>query len=240
MNLLKTLLKDHGHWIALAGLPLWLVIGFLPLALNSWNTQTAGQTADSFGIATSLFTGVGFIFALVALMMQIKESHESGQRQYQQDALQAEQVRLQGEQAKIAKSTAEIAQRTAELQESIRLDAHRAVKLRALLKAYSDAVMHRKVFEWYKTSTKTDDPAGQSGHRMNQAEADLLCDCFEIEMLFGSDEVVENVLAKLKNLAQIRNELDSNQFLEIQFEKVEARFQAIKSALATLCPRATA
>lgn len=99
--------------ICIVTIAVWRFVGFFPS--NSFaNTSDAGQFGDSFGFVTSFFSSFGFIAGMVALIMQIKESHESGERQLKQDRLRLRQLQLARKAATIQETTMKDATRRRE------------------------------------------------------------------------------------------------------------------------------
>lgn len=79
----------------------WLIVGLLPSLFARFNVAQSGQIGDMFGMANSLFSGFAFTAAMLALVLQVRETRESGERQLKQEALQTQQMQL-------AKDTADI------------------------------------------------------------------------------------------------------------------------------------
>jgi len=131
-----------GRWItrvSLIVLPvaivLWFFVGFLPQYLYADLSQAAAY-GDSFGFVNSLFSSFGFAFVALALLLQMKELHDTSRAQDEQARMQLEQMR--------------IAERTARIQEGMRLDSQRRLAMEAFLKINRDTLNYRHaLLEWH-------------------------------------------------------------------------------------------
>lgn len=82
----------------------WLLFGFfvplvLPMFVPSEKIAISGQIGDMFGVVNSLFSGLAFVAAITAVLLQTIEMRESGERRLEEEKQQTEQM-------KIAKDTA--------------------------------------------------------------------------------------------------------------------------------------
>ena len=205
-NQVKEWLKKHKAvviWL-LALLPVWLVVGLVPLWLKGWNGQEAGVFGDSFGFVNSLFSGFAFLIATYALIKQIEESHESGQIQKQTAQLQLEQTA--------------IAERTAMIQESIRKDSLKQIAMSAFLKIAYDVRLFKDAFIERHFNEEEPYSFGPPEHGMgdrnfsrvrefDSAYRLLQSNCLGIRLIFGSaGQLLEGHLNDLLELSRIMTE----------------------------------
>ncbi|WP_397568198.1 hypothetical protein [Schlesneria sp. T3-172] len=94
----------------------WIFFGLcVPIAIWDFvdklfpNTKVEklGQIGDMFGAVNALFSSLAFFAAILALMLQIKELRESGERRNEERSQQLEQARLTVEGFRLQKSILE-------------------------------------------------------------------------------------------------------------------------------------
>jgi hypothetical protein len=73
----------------------WVLLGVVPFVLAKFSLPSAGQIGDTFGMANSFFSGLGFAIAGAALLIQILQSKESADQRAEDVKLANENIRLQ-------------------------------------------------------------------------------------------------------------------------------------------------
>jgi hypothetical protein len=71
-------LKDHIGALLFYAVILWLLFAFLPIIARGFPDK-AGEVGDSFGMATSLFSSLGFVIAFYTLLKQVELTNKTNQ-----------------------------------------------------------------------------------------------------------------------------------------------------------------
>lgn len=175
--------------VGLAVVPVWYIVGFYPTT-NITDVAVAGQFGDSFGVATSLFSSFAFIAAMVAVIMQIIEQHESGENDFKLQRMRRRQLKL--------------AQKTANLQNQMKEHETSQVVLKCLVSVNSEISHLREA--WIDMSFHADLTEQRNARsRFESARQSLKRASFRTGMLFpqhGRDlsQLIESVLKITEDL----------------------------------------
>jgi hypothetical protein len=73
----------------------WILLGFVaPLWITDKDMPSAGQLGDMFGMVNSLFSGLAFLAAITAVLLQTVELEESRKQETEQGELQKHQLQI--------------------------------------------------------------------------------------------------------------------------------------------------
>ncbi|MBI1903912.1 MAG: hypothetical protein HYS13_22655 [Planctomycetia bacterium] len=108
---------------------LWYLLGSVPRWCFPSKIDQAAAFADSFGLADSFLSGVGFALVAIALLLQFKEIHET--------------TAAQAEQAKVQLRQMELSERTAQLQQDMFNEGKRRLAMEAFVKINRDTMRYR-------------------------------------------------------------------------------------------------
>lgn len=167
---------------------IWLIAGILPFVVSRYSVETSGQIGDMFGMANSLFSGFAFAVAMLALVMQIRETREAGERHAEESRLANENIQRQLKQEELQTRQMELAERTAEIQHATMTNEIRQRK-EALLVEILDVVgtMNVKLMVYRgRASDAMKEPQEHMVEKRNAALNDVLISFAKIGAMRGA------------------------------------------------------
>lgn len=169
-------------WIAITYYgPSWMLS-----RLNKDNMAAYGQVGDMFGMVNSLFSGLAFLAAIYAVILQTVEMREAGERRLEEENQQTEQMTIANETLKLQKQMKE--------HESSQLI------LRCLVDLNSDVSRVREA--WIDmSSVYPESEKRNASARLEVARQELKADSFTVSMLFSNNgQQLNHLVEYLLNL----------------------------------------
>ncbi|MES2791578.1 MAG: hypothetical protein V4719_18310 [Planctomycetota bacterium] len=170
----------------------WLLFGFfvplvLPKFVPSEKIAVSGQIGDMFGLVNSLFSGLAFVAAITAVLLQTIEMRESGERRLEEEKQQTEQmkiakdghefqVKMQNDQDKMQLRQLKIAKDTAFLQ-SLMLRETQRNTMNQILSEVTEAshVLYKEILIYHRRQILAKQTGGGIEHeQLRSALAELL------------------------------------------------------------------
>lgn len=163
--------------------------------LNKDNMAAYGQVGDMFGMVNSLFSGLAFLAAIYAVILQTVEMREAGERRLEEENQQTEQMKIARESLGV-----QLKMREDDRRKQI-IDCFRKTHRDALeLLAVCDRIANKKIYigrDQRPTVSGVDETA-----TLHMAKMDLLEDTLSLTLLLGDPgEAIAGTIHRLLKVA---------------------------------------